>query len=692
MTKRDLLLEIGLEEMPARFITDSMNQLASKVEKWLNTNNIGFEEIKLYSTPRRLALLVLNVDERQEDSEEEAKGPAKKIAIAEGGEWSKAAIGFTRGQGLSVEDIYFKEINGVEYAHVKKFIKGKETFELLADLKAIISGMTFPKNMRWADLELRYVRPIKWLVAMFGNEVIPFEIAGAQTGSTTRGHRFLGEGEIVLSNPKEYEEALLGQYVVADAQKRKEAIISQLEKIEEENGWAVPVDEDLLEEVNNLVEYPTALYGRFEDEFLEIPSEVLITSMKEHQRYFPVKSKSSGDLLPHFVTVRNGDHLHIEKVARGNEKVLRARLADAAFFYKEDQRMQIDAALEKLKNVVYHEEIGTIAEKSERVRKLVGLIADRMEFSPEVLKNADRAAQISKFDLVSQMVYEFPELQGIMGEKYALQKGESPEVAAAINEHYMPRNAEDSIPGSPAGALVAIADKLDTIVAFFSLGIIPSGSQDPYALRRQATGIVQTLIEKKWNISLENLVGLSLNLVSEAGIIKRNDEEVYHDLIQFFKLRVKHLLQERGIRYDLIDAVLGGEIGTVSELIEKADTLQNASRNEGFKESIEALSRVLNIASKKDVLGDIDPERFETQYEQKLYEKYLELGKKAEDGMDAASYYQLLVGIKPEINDYFEHTMVMADQAEVRENRLNQMAALAVLIMKLAKVNDIVVK
>ncbi|GAM15209.1 glycine--tRNA ligase subunit beta [Mesobacillus selenatarsenatis] len=691
MTKRNLLLEIGLEEMPARFITDSINQLASKVENWLKTNNIGFEDIKLYSTPRRLALLVLNVDERQEDSEEEAKGPAKKIALAEDGEWSKAAIGFTRGQGLTVEDIYFKEINGVEYAHVKKFFKGKETFELLVELKAILSGLTFPKNMRWADLDLRYVRPIKWLVAMFGNDIIPFEIAGVQTGNVTRGHRFLGEGEIQLSNPQGYEEALLGQYVVADAQKRKNAITSQLEKIEEENGWVIPVDEDLLEEVNNLVEYPTALYGRFEEEFLEIPSEVLITSMKEHQRYFPVKSRS-GALLPHFITVRNGDHLHIEKVARGNEKVLRARLADAAFFYKEDQRMQIDAALEKLKNVVYHEEIGTIVEKSERVRKLVGLVAERLEFASDVIKFADRAAQISKFDLVSQMVYEFPELQGIMGEKYALQKGESPEVAVAINEHYMPRNADDSIPGSPAGALVAIGDKLDTIVAFFSLGIIPSGSQDPYALRRQATGIVQTLIEKKWNISLENLVGLSLNLISEAGITKRTDEEVYHDLIQFFKLRIKHLLQERGIRYDLIDAVLGGEISVVSGLIEKAEALQAASSDEGFKESMEALSRVLNIASKKDVQGDIDPERFENEYEQRLYEKYLELGKKAEDGMDAASYYQLLVDIKPEINDYFEHTMVMSDKQDVRENRLNQMAALAALIMKLAKVNDIVVK
>lgn len=691
MTKRNLLLEIGLEELPARFITDSISQLASKVEGWLKNNNIGFEGMNLYSTPRRLAVLIMNVDERQEDSVVEAKGPAKKIALSETGEWSKASMGFTRGQGMTVDDIFFKEINGVEYAHVSKFIKGQETADLLVELQTIISSMTFPKNMRWADLDMRYVRPIKWLVAMFGTDVIPFEIAGVKTGKVTRGHRFLGADEVTLASPEEYEDALLGQYVVADAEKRKDAIQSQLEKIEEENGWVIPVDGDLLEEVNNLVEYPTALYGRFEEEFLEIPSEVLITSMKEHQRYFPVKS-AEGELLPHFVTVRNGDHLHIEKVARGNEKVLRARLADAAFFYKEDQKLKIDTALDRLKTIVYHEEIGTIAEKAERVRKLVNLVSDRMEFAPDVKKAADRAAQISKFDLVSQMVYEFPELQGIMGEKYALQKGESPEVAAAINEHYMPRNAEDSVPGSPAGALVAIADKLDTIISFFALGIIPSGSQDPYALRRQATGIVQTLIEKGWAISVENLVGLSLNLISAAGIAKRTEEEIYHDLIQFFKLRVKHLLQERGIRYDINDAVLGGEIGTVSQLIEKADALQSASSGEGFKESMEALSRVLNIASKKDVLGDINPELFENEHEQNLYDKYLDLGRKTESGLDAAAYYQLLVSLKPEINQYFDHTMVMSDIADVRENRLNQMAALAVLIMKLAKVNDIVVK
>ncbi|KIY22697.1 glycine--tRNA ligase subunit beta [Mesobacillus subterraneus] len=691
MTKRNLLLEIGLEEMPARFIPDSINQLASKVENWFHTNSIGFQGISVFSTPRRLALLVRNVEERQEDREEEAKGPAKKIALDENGNWTKASIGFTRGHGMSVDDIYFKEINGIEYVHVKKFIKGQDTSHLLAELKAIITGLSFPKNMRWANLDLRYIRPIKWLVAMFGHEIIPFEIAGVRTGNTTRGHRFLGKEEIELSAPEEYEEALLRQYVVADAQKRKETILAQLKKIGDENDWVIPMDQVLLEEVNNLVEYPTALSGRFEEEFLEIPSEVLITSMKEHQRYFPVKSQQ-GELLPRFITVRNGDDHHIEKVARGNEKVLRARLADAAFFYKEDQKMEIKAALEKLKNIVYHEEIGTIAEKSDRVRKLVALIAERLNFAPEIVSTADRAAEISKFDLVSQMVYEFPELQGIMGEKYALQKGESRDVAIAINEHYMPRNADDSIPGSLAGALVAIADKLDTIVAFFSLGIIPSGSQDPYALRRQAAGIVQTLSEKQWGIPVESLVGLALSLVSQAGISKRSEEEIYYDLIQFFKLRLKHMLQERSIRYDLIDAVLGGEIGTVLSVVDKAAALQDASGREDFKENIEAFSRVLNIASKKEVHGEIEPDRFENTYEQMLYKKYLELGKKAEEGMDTAAYYQMLADIKPEINAYFEHTMVMAENPDVRENRLNQMAALAVLIMKLGKLNEIVVK
>ena len=690
MSKRHLLVEIGLEEMPARFINDSINQLAEKLKAWFSNKNIEFNEIKLYSTPRRLAVLISDVAESQEDNHEEAKGPARKIALSADGTWSKAAEGFTRGQGMTVEDIYFKEIKGVEYAHVKKFIEGQETINLLPDLKNIITGITFPKNMRWANEELRYIRPIKWIVAMFGNEIIPFAITGVASNNITKGHRFLGE-DVEITSPENYEADLLNQYVIVDADKRKKAILSQIENIEQDNNWTIPVDEDLLDEVNHLVEYPTALFGQFEQEFLEIPEEVLITSMKEHQRYFPVKSKNE-ELLPYFVTVRNGDHLHLDKVARGNEKVLRARLADAAFFYKEDQKQSIEAAMAKLKNIVYHEDIGTLAVKTERVRKLANLISERLGMDTDACAVVDRAAEISKFDLVSQMVYEFPELQGIMGEKYALQKGEKPAVARAINEHYMPRNAEDGTAESDAGAVVAIAEKLDTISSFFAIGVIPSGSQDPYALRRQASGVVQTLVNKNWNISLEILIGLSLDLVNEAEIAKRGSEEIFKELYHFFNMRVKHLLQEQGVRYDLIDAVLGSGLRNVPGLLEKANVLQTKKDEQGFKESMESLSRVVNIASKAEVMGDIHPELFENEDENVLYEKYLDAAKTEEAGIDALEFYQLLVALGPVINSYFERTMVMAENQEVRANRLNQMSALAILIMKFAKVNDINVK
>ncbi|SEM29519.1 glycyl-tRNA synthetase beta chain [Mesobacillus persicus] len=690
MSKRHLLVEIGLEEMPARFINDSISQLAEKLKAWLSNKNIEFNEIKLYSTPRRLAVLITDVAESQEDNHEEAKGPAKRIALSADGTWSKAAEGFTRGQGMTVEDIYFKEIKGVEYAHVKKFIEGQETVNLLPDLKNIITGLTFPKNMRWANEELRYIRPIKWIVAMFGNETIPFSITGVASNNITMGHRFLGE-EVEITSPENYEADLLNQYVIVDADKRKKAILSQIENIEQENNWTIPVDEDLLEEVNNLVEYPTALFGKFEQEFLEIPEEVLITSMKEHQRYFPVKSKNE-ELLPYFVTVRNGDHLHLDKVARGNEKVLRARLADAAFFYKEDQKQSIEASMAKLKNIVYHEDIGTLAVKTERVRKLASLISERIGLDTDARAVVDRAAEISKFDLVSQMVYEFPELQGIMGEKYALQKGEKPAVARAINEHYMPRNAEDGTAESDAGAVVAIAEKLDTITSFFAIGVIPSGSQDPYALRRQALGVVQTLVNKNWNISLEILIGLSLDLVNEAEISKRDSEEIFKELYHFFNMRMKHLLQEQGVRYDLIDAVLGSGLRNIPGLLEKANVLQMKKDEQGFKESMESLSRVVNIASKAEVMGDINPELFENEDENVLYAKYLDAAKTEETGIDAFEFYQLLVSLGPVINGYFERTMVMAENQEVRANRLNQMSALATLIMKFAKVNDINVK
>lgn len=690
MAKRDLLLEIGLEEMPARFVTNSMNQLSDKVQAWLIEKKISFDQIKPFSSPRRLAVLVEGVNEAQEDINEEAKGPARKIALNEDGEWSKAAIGFCRGQGANVEDIFFKEINGVEYVHVKKFIKGQETLVLLPELQHIITAMTFPKNMRWADKELRFVRPIKWIAALFGKEIIPFKITNVETDNWTVGHRFLG-GKIEISEPKHYEEALLGQYVIVNYEERKSAILSQLKRIEEENDWVIPIDENLLEEVTNLVEYPTALFGRFEEEFLEIPEEVLITSMKEHQRYFPVKS-NDGKLLPYFVTVRNGGHEHIDKVAKGNEKVLRARLSDAAFFYKEDQKTPIEASLLKLNSIVYHEEIGTLAEKVSRVRRLTNQIAEKLNFTSDDKNFANRAAEICKFDLVSNMVYEFPELQGFMGEKYALQKGENQAVAKAINEHYMPRNAEDQTPASNAGAALSIAEKMDTIASCFAIGIIPSGSQDPYALRRQATGIVQTLLNKEWAVTLEWVINASLQLIEEAGIAKKAVEEIGKEMVAFFKLRIKHLLQEKRVRYDLIDAVLGNNIGTLPSLVKKAEVLEARKEDDGFKESIEALSRVLNIASKAEKIGEVDRSLFENEYESNLYDKYIYVDGQLSKEISEDEMFELFVSMKPEIDQYFDHTMVMADNLGIRENRLKQMAKLADIIKNFANMNEIIVK
>ncbi|MDF9760534.1 glycyl-tRNA synthetase beta chain [Peribacillus simplex] len=687
MSKRDLLLEIGLEELPARFVTASMKQLSDKVQKWLMEKAIEFGEVEAFSTPRRLAILVKDVEESQKDIEEEAKGPAKKIALDSEGNWSKAALGFVRGQGMTSEDIYFKELKGVEYAHVNKFIKGQPTVQLLSELAEIISGMTFPKNMRWANQELRFVRPIKWLIALFGNEVVPFSIAGVETARETKGHRFLGDSAII-EQPARYEETLKEQFVMADPDKRRQVILDQIKGLEQEKGWIIPVDEELLEEVNNLVEYPTVLFGHFEEEFLELPPEVLITSMKEHQRYFPVKDQD-GKLLAFFVTVRNGDDLHLDKVSKGNEKVLRARLSDAAFFYKEDQKKEISAALKKLDSIVYHEEIGTLAEKTARVTAVTGVLADALNLKAEK-EMALRAAEIAKFDLVSHMVYEFPELQGYMGEKYALLKGETKEVAAAINEHYMPRHADDNVPPSVIGAVVSLAEKIDTLSSFFAIGVIPTGSQDPYALRRQASGVVQILAEKKWNISLEELIVIGLKGLESKGILKRDLEDVKSDMFTFFKARVKHLLQEQQIRYDLIDAVLVNEIGYIHSIVERAHVLDAKKDEAGFKESLEALSRVMNIAVKCDNKVTVDPTFFENDQEKALYEKYQNVAIRYTESKDENERFEQLVSLQSEIESYFENTMVMADDEAIRSNRLSLMKEISDLVAGFAAMNKII--
>ncbi|MET1030523.1 glycine--tRNA ligase subunit beta [Domibacillus tundrae] len=686
---KDLLLEIGLEEMPARFVTQSMKQLGEKVSTYLTELNIEFGEVHTFSTPRRLAVIVKNVSEAQADIDEEAKGPAKKIAQTEDGEWSKAAAGFAKGQGMTTDDIYFKEIKGIEYAHVKKFIKGQETAALLSGLEHVILALTFGKNMRWGSSDIRYVRPIKWVTALFGQNVIPFSVADVQTGTETAGHRFLGE-RASIQEASAYVDTLKQQFVVADPTERRDMILAGLKQLEQKNNWMIPVDESLLEEVNNLVEYPTALSGSFNEEFLALPEEVLITSMKEHQRYFPVK-KADGTLLPHFITIRNGNSHAIDKVSRGNEKVLRARLADADFFYKEDQKTPIADSLQKLEKIVYHEKIGTLSEKVTRIRRITANIAEVMNETNEIKLLADRTAEICKFDLVTQMVYEFPELQGIMGEKYARQKGEKEEVAVAVNEHYMPRSADDSVPSTKTGALVSIADKLDTITACFAVGIIPTGSQDPYALRRQAAGIVQTMMRHNWNVTLSDIISSAIAEVLADNIGDKDAETLQAEISSFFALRVKHILQEKGIRYDIIDAVLT-KTGTLSDMEETAAVLMNHKDDIDFKETMEALSRIVNISKKADGERDVNPALFQNDQETELYSEYVKLQSEWDKTAAADDRYQQLAVLKPAIERYFDNTMVMAEEETLKQNRLAVMQHLARIILEFAEVTAVLVK
>ncbi|MEC1403750.1 glycine--tRNA ligase subunit beta [Bacillus subtilis] len=679
MSKQDLLLEIGLEEMPARFLNESMVQLGDKLTGWLKEKNITHGEVKLFNTPRRLAVFVKDVAEKQDDIKEEAKGPAKKIALDADGNWTKAAIGFSKGQGANVEDLYIKEVKGIEYVFVQKFQAGQETKSLLPELSGLITSLHFPKNMRWGNEDLRYIRPIKWIVALFGQDVIPFSITNVESGRTTQGHRFLGH-EVSIESPSAYEEQLKGQHVIADPIVRKQMIQSQLEAMAAENNWSIPVDEDLLDEVNHLVEYPTALYGSFESEFLSIPEEVLVTTMKEHQRYFPVKDKN-GDLLPHFITVRNGNSHAIENVARGNEKVLRARLSDASFFYKEDQKLNIDANVKKLENIVFHEELGSLADKVRRVTSIAEKLAVRLQADEDTLKHVKRAAEISKFDLVTHMIYEFPELQGIMGEKYARMLGEDEAVAAAVNEHYMPRSAGGETPSTFIGAVVAMADKLDTIASFFSIGVIPTGSQDPYGLRRQASGIVAILLDRNWGISFEELL-----------TFVQTDKE--NELLDFFTQRLKYVLNADQIRHDVIDAVLESSELEPYSALHKAQVLEQKLGAPGFKETAEALGRVISI-SKKGVRGDIQPDLFENEYEAKLFDAYQTAKQNLQENFSKKDYEAALASLaalKEPIDAYFDHTMVIADNEALKANRLAQMVSLADEIKSFANMNALIVK
>lgn len=668
---RDFLLEIGTEEMPAKFAPGAASQLEANAQKMFNELRLEYKTVKAYVTPRRLALYAEALAERQKDVSEEAKGPARKAAFDAQGKPTKAAEGFARGQGVAVEDLFVKELNGVPYVYALKSQRGEETEKLLPKFCLdLLTSLNFPKPMRWGDYEVRFARPIRWLVALFGEQVVPFSYVGLQAGRTSRGHRTLG-GHVRLARPQEYLEALETAYVLADQDSRKAKIWNQVQSLAAKIGGTVEQDDELLTEISHLVEYPTALIGEVDVKYMILPEEVITTPMKEHQRYFPVRGEG-GKLLPYFITVRNGDSTSLDIVKDGNKKVLKARLEDAAFYYREDLKQPLESFVSQLARVMYHEKLGTVGQRVERLRKLAIAIADKMGLNAKEKELVDRTAYLAKADLVTHMVYDFPELQGIMGAYYAASSGEKKEVCAGIVEHYRPRFTGDDFPSSRIGTAVSIADKIDAIVGSFGIGIQPTGSQDPYALRRQALGVVGMLMQDERNLPLPSLWQESYQIFTEQGVALEPLAKIGPALEEFFNLRIRYLLQETGLRYDTVDSVLaqGGEkpYGTMK----KAKALGAARDEINFIAYVNAYVRCVNLSKKATgaqwSAADLR-DSSEIELAQALREKAPLINEMASK-TDYSKAFTLAAELVPLIEKLFDSVMIMAEDEKLRNARL----------------------
>ena len=659
---KDLLFEIGAEEIPAGFLPNIIKQLGELATAALAERHIPHGAVKVYATPRRVALLINDVAERGEDVHETHKGPSVSIAYDADGNATKAAIGFARGKGLDVSEL--KVVDGYIFADTTT--AGLDTKEVLSDvLPSLITGLSFPKSMHWGDLEERFVRPVRWLVALFGQDVVPVIFANVTSTNVSRGHRFLGESELTITEPKDYVDTLTKNFIMIDQDVRREMIRKQLTELAATKGATVVWDEDLLDEVTFLVEYPTALCGTFDESYLALPSDCIITPMKDHQRYFPMVD-GKGTLLPMFLTVRNGDSKSLEVVAAGNERVLRARLDDAKFFFNEDRKTPLAGRYEALTKIVFQEGLGNLKDKTERLLTLGAALAQEVGFTDTV--TLERATHLAKTDLTTGMVSEFTELQGIMGKEYALLDGETPAVGEAIFEQYLPRFAGDILPSTDAGRILSIVDKVDTIVATFSRGLIPTGSQDPYALRRQTIGIINILMDSKWSLSMRPIWMKAMELL---GVASEKQEELLGQLENFFILRLKNILLEQGMPYQVVDIVLSQDTVTVA-LAEGLGQALTANRLDENEPLMQAYTRIFNMVKDVTFTG-VDQSLLKEDSEQALYKAALPVYTTNRNALEAGDYVKavsLAESLVPYIETFFEHVMVMDKDEAVKQNRL----------------------
>ena len=671
---KDLLFEIGAEEIPAGFMPNILGQLKQLAETKLNDAHLPFESIETYGTPRRLALIVKGLADASAEISERHKGPSASIAYDADGNATKAAIGFARGKGLDVADLVVED--GYIYAETKT--AGVPAKDIVSEmLPQLITGLNFPKSMHWGDLDAKFVRPVRWLVALLDEEVIPVEFATVQSGNVTRGHRFLGADEITIKNAATYVDTLKENFVMVDQDARRELISKQLHDMAASKNASIVWDDDLLEEINYLVEWPTALCGGFEESYLALPDAAIITPMKDHQRYFPLVDQDD-KLLPMFLTVRNGSDHSIEVVQAGNERVLRARLDDAKFFFNEDRKKPLIDRQDGLTKIVFQEGLGNLADKTERLLKLGRVFGEECGLHEDAAVVLERATELAKTDLTTGMVTEFTELQGVMGKEYALLDGESPEVAEAIFEQYLPRFAGDVLPQTEAGKVLSIIDKVDNIVATFSRGLIPTGSQDPYALRRQTIGILNILLGSEWNISLRPIFKASMELLNVAA---DKQEELLNQVEEFFTLRLKNIFLDREVPHHVIDLLLSNNELSVAD----AEGLVNAllaNRIDENVELVQAYTRMYNLVKDVEYTG-VNSDLLKEDAEKALFEaasKASEASLAAWEAGDYAAVVAVPATLVPTINQFFEDVMVMDKDEAIKANRL-QLVRLAYSVM-----------
>ncbi|HHY59030.1 MAG TPA: glycine--tRNA ligase subunit beta [Clostridia bacterium] len=680
---QDLLFEIGTEEIPARFMEPALQQLKELAEKALAEARLSYQGAATYGTPRRLCLYVTGLAGTQADLVKEVKGPAKKAAFDAEGHPTKAALGFAKSQGVDVSELVVKTVGNGEYVFATVKEVGRPAREILPELLlGLVKDLYFPKPMRWADYEFRFARPIHWLVALLGEEVIPVSIAGVTSDRVTYGHRFLAPEKIPLVQPQDYFAALEKAYVIVDQNKRKELIRVQLEELAARENGTVDWDEELLVEVTHLLEYPTGFVGNFDPEYLQLPEEVVITPMKEHQRYFPLRG-AGGKLLPKFLAVRNGDDRYLDNVREGNEKVLAARLTDAHFFYQEDMKEPLENKVERLKSIVFQEKLGTVWEKVVRIQKLAVTLGQQLGWDPEILSQVQRTAYLAKADLVTNMVYEFPELQGIMGGYYA-RPTESPEVAQGIREHYQPRFSQDAVPASRTGIAVSMADKMDTIAGCFLAGLIPTGSQDPYALRRQALGICRIILTHGLPVSLKDLAQAAIELYQDR-FSGEAAAKALAAILDFFKQRLENIFQEEyGFSYDVVDAVLAVGAEKPVDALQRARSLVKFMERDTFDALSTAFTRAFNLA-KNAGEGEVEAGLLAEPAERELYESIQTVSRLVHKHLAQEDYFsilEVLATLREPIDRFFDQVMVMVEDEQVKRNRL----ALLQSVVKLARV------